>query len=95
MNDASDIKQILQRVTRIETRLVKLGEAQGIDVMQEGHAPKMMYDPVSYSVLVTGLDVTLSDVLRCAEAGGVRYDWVEIVHSGKRMGEVYVEGGKA
>ena len=87
------LKQILQRVTRTETRLMKLSEAQGVEVKGDNTPPKLVFDTFTFTVNTHGLDVTIADVIRCAVEGGVHDDWVDVFYLDRRVGEVFIEGG--
>lgn len=75
-----------QRLTRIETRLVKLGEVLGINLKNK---EKVVCDPEAMTATIDAVDVSLSTIINCATEAGVKDEWVDIMYKGERLGEIW------
>lgn len=87
--DYEILQQILQRVVRIETRMIQLGDKLGVN-LKGGGAPVPVYNIEAKTVDIGAVDTALSSIINCAYTAGVREDWVEVFYRDERVGEVYV-----
>jgi hypothetical protein len=78
------------RLRRVETRLTKLAIAQDIDVT-DGKERVVM--ALSGEVAVTGLDVSLGDLVDFLKKSGIRSS-VVVVHNGESLATVQLNGAK-
>jgi len=88
--DYEILQQILQRVVRIETRMIQLGDKLGVN-LKGGGAPVPVYDEANNSIVIGAVDTALSSIINCAYTAGVRENWVDIMYKGDRLGETWVD----
>jgi hypothetical protein len=82
-------KQMLDRLVRIETRLVSMASRLGVDLLPN---TEMQVVPESSSVYVASLGVTLDGIVNaCKLQAPDKHDWwVRVCYNGAEMGRVYI-----
>lgn len=83
--------ELLQRVTRIETRIMSLGDRLGYN-LKDKEVVKATCNAPARKVYISAYDVSLSTIINCARTAGVADEWVDIVIGDERLGEVWVGG---
>lgn len=91
-NEYETLREVRQRVTRIESRLVNLGEQLGAVMHSSNKAMAVSYaadNDFTADVELVGLDTSFSDVLHFVEKEEVADGIVRIRHKGKLIGIIY------
>lgn len=83
--DSEQIAEISKRVKRIETRVMTMGTALGVDM---GDADKIRVDVPGRAIYLRALDVSFSRVIKQAKFKGLGGQTVRIVFNGEDLGTV-------
>lgn len=81
------IAETLQRVTRLETRLMSLGGKLGFDLKDD---EDIVVDPVLRTVVLRTLDVPYTSVIRKGRQAGLHGQRVTVLWEGKIIAEMPV-----
>lgn len=88
-----DVKETLERVTRIESRLVQLGDHVGANLRTKQRIDIAKHDGLAVSIIIDSLDVSLSRIY--TELAAIQWKGhpptypIEVYHHTKRVMTVY------
>lgn len=85
--DREILKEVLQRMIRVETRMMVLGQKLGHDLSDEDNISFVI---PSLAVYVGALDTPLSNIIRVVHKAGVTNREVTVFFNGSRIGSVIV-----
>ena len=92
MSMEDDIGEVLQRVRRIETRQMKLAQAQGIDPSNRRDKLTIVsYARFPVVAELSGMDVSIGDVLDTCRKSGIT-TVLSLKYQGRYVGQIDVRG---
>lgn len=84
------LKEVLQRVTRIESRLCRLGDLLGSDLRSSDKGLRVMsYSDATVSISMPALDVGLSQIARFLTKEGIEGKVALLYYQGKLVARTY------
>jgi Fe2+ or Zn2+ uptake regulation protein len=81
-DELKELKEVNQRVTRIETRLLNLGTKMGYDLKEEDH---VHVDVEKCTVTIDVMDVTVSSVVNKARQAGLHGKRITVEYKGQTV----------
>ena len=90
-NEETLLRDVRQRVTRIESRLVSMGEQLGAVMHSSNKA--MVLSESGTEVDIVGLDTSFSDVLHFLEKEGIQGTAVRVFHKERHVATINPTGG--
>ena len=83
-------REVLQRVTRIESRICRLGDVMGADLRSSDKGLKVIAQTdTTVSVTTRVLDVAVSQILRFLTTEGIEGKVVLVYHDGHLLARIY------
>ncbi len=86
-----EVPETLQRVRRIETRLMRLCSSLGVDPTSDKVRVTFVGNQPSTTVEVSGLDVSYGDLLAFCRRSGISGQAVVVMFRGRLIGSVRAE----
>lgn len=85
------MSELLDRVIRIESRLVKLADALGVNVRSRDKITVENRGGKDVDVRISAMDVSISSVINACKEAGISGILVNVYHGDELVADVWVE----